>query len=204
MFMHIPKTGGHTLRAILTEVYGDAVCPAQNWDELVKVDVSRYKVFIGHFGRQVETLLGSDVQYAVFLRNPDERLYSLYKYLKKTNQIDAEASFLTYLTKIAPGRGEHNQMTRYLATTPDGAFNPSEVETFVSSAIICNFDNLGESTEGLAKHLSWSGVPSIPHLNAQDDEDISDIQMDAETYKALMSANELDKRLWLWVLNGME
>lgn len=193
VFMHIPKTGGHTLRAILTEVYGDAVCPAQNWGELVKVDVSRYKVFIGHFGYEDARKAFGDVEFATFLREPNERLLSLYHYLQQTGQIDPDASLETYLSEIAPQRYEVDQIAMYLQS--DKSLNyvvTRALDTLSSFVFVGQFEDFDGEIARLASTLGWSNVPSVPHLNTGDTERQSLDDLTPDERELLRYVNECD------------
>lgn len=194
VFMHIPKTGGHTLRAILSTVYGDALCPAQNWAELAKVDVSQHKVFIGHFGYEQARETFGDADFATFLREPRERLLSLYHYLQRTGQIDADASLDDYLTRIAPGRGEVNQVHQYLSGKDE--LPATSMGRLFDFAFVGSFEIFDVEIVRLAEVLNWSGVPPIPVLNTADDERQSLPDLKSAQGELLYEANKHDLAIY--------
>lgn len=194
VFMHIPKTGGHTLRAVLSEVYGDVLCPAQNWSEWQDIDVARYHVFIGHFGYDTIKPMFVSADFVTFLREPNERLLSLYHYLKATNQIDPTASLETYLHELAPRRGEIDQITRYLA--PGGKAINGALETLRECRFVGRFEGFEAEIARLAHELEWSDVPPIPQLNTQDGERLSLDDLTPDERESLSFANSVDSVIY--------
>lgn len=191
--MHIPKTGGHTLRAVLSAVYGDALCPAENWSELAKVDVSKYRVFIGHFGYEQAHKTFGDADFITFLREPNERLLSLYHYLQRTGQISTSATPKEYLTKIAPGRGEEDQMCHYLA---DGRTIAFALATLHDCIFVGQFEDLEGEIHRLATVLNWPTVPPVPMLNTDDAEHPSLDDLSDDTRDVLRHVNEADSAIY--------
>ncbi len=96
IFVHIQKTGGMTLQRMLRARYGPSVwsraitrlkrqslegLPIQ--DAAGRLPASR-RYFAGHFGYGVHTLLPSPSTYITVLREPIDRLVSLYYYSRDT------------------------------------------------------------------------------------------------------------------------
>ena len=91
-FLHIPKTAGMSLTALLeswvTQHFcsEDAVCRSidlydivrNHWDQL-----RNYRFFRGHMGYQLVRLLGGPVEVIVVLRHPYEQVHSLYKHIMR-------------------------------------------------------------------------------------------------------------------------
>lgn len=92
LFLHIPKTGGTTLRQIFTHQYADlgehAIHEVKKRDEtgaLLNLDPAqkaRLKLVIGHFYYGIHAQLGGDFRYVTFLRNPVKRVISSYYFAK--------------------------------------------------------------------------------------------------------------------------
>lgn len=194
VFMHIPRTGGHTLRAILSEVYGDALCPAENWTQLCETkDITRYKVFHAHVGRQIESLLGVVPDYATFLREPLSRMWSLYHRLKASGHIEASTTFERYVTRLAPSRGEFNEMTRYLSDSDDA---PQAIAMLKQCVFVGKFERFGGEITRLASHLGWVYTPDIPKLDATDNDKVSMVGISAHDHENLFAANVQDLILY--------
>lgn len=89
-FFHIPKTAGTSLSAILNNVFSpEEVCPAHLWHELIKYpgdELSRYRLFRGHFYASLGRVLDKPLKGFVFFRNPLERALSHYGHVIKHSQ----------------------------------------------------------------------------------------------------------------------
>jgi hypothetical protein len=101
-FMHLPKTAGMALRLFLGNQYPfDRIMPANDWRELLAVDLAdfkRYDLFQGHFSCGLMDVLPADVSPIIFLREPVARTISHLKHLRR----DPEFSPAAY--KLAAGR----------------------------------------------------------------------------------------------------
>jgi hypothetical protein len=86
-FIHIPKTGGLTMRSILDRHFAFAeICPADSWPMLrglSKEQLSRYRLVRGHFAFNIDARLLSKPVYMTLLRDPIERTLSQYDYVRR-------------------------------------------------------------------------------------------------------------------------
>lgn len=88
-FMHLPKTGGTSLRYLLQHAYGASVLfpSAQIYEmpDYSRAEILGYRCFVGHFGRALYSLLPPDHGYATMtvLRDPVERSVSQIKYMER-------------------------------------------------------------------------------------------------------------------------
>lgn len=86
-FLHIPKTGGVTMRTLLRDVYGPgALCPYTALEDLASASPSQfreYPVVAGEFPFYVSELLTRPLFSFTFLRDPVERTLSVYKHLRR-------------------------------------------------------------------------------------------------------------------------
>jgi hypothetical protein len=100
--MHLPKTAGMALRLFLGNQYPfDRIMPANDWRELLAVDLADFKgydLFQGHFSCGLMDILPADVSPIIFLREPVARTISHLKHLRR----DPEFSPAAY--KLAAGR----------------------------------------------------------------------------------------------------
>jgi len=80
-FLHIPKTAGTTLIAILDSYFDfDSIYPWRFWPKLLRKipDFTKYKLVRGHFGYGLHRLLPKKPVYVTILRDPIERTISDY------------------------------------------------------------------------------------------------------------------------------
>jgi len=132
-FVHIPKTAGMTLSAILEPKFPkDRICPIRLYQDLVKSpreELNRYLLFRGHFPYDVlGCLLNEPFTCITVLREPVARYYSYYKFMKKREDLQQSPSLaneiplirkmdfgqFTAATKLALVRDGLNQQCRYL------------------------------------------------------------------------------------------
>ncbi|MEB3230742.1 MAG: sulfotransferase family 2 domain-containing protein [Leptolyngbyaceae bacterium] len=85
-FVHIPKTAGTTMSAILESRFDhDRICPTPYWRELkvmAKEDLLPYQLFRGHFPYSVSELIPKTPVFITMFRDPIERVISAYEFMK--------------------------------------------------------------------------------------------------------------------------
>ncbi len=92
-FVHIPKTAGMTMSAILEQKFPkDKVCPIRLYPDLIKTpreELNRYLLFRGHFPYDVlSCILDEPFTCITVLREPVARYYSYYKFMKKRQDLE--------------------------------------------------------------------------------------------------------------------
>ena len=125
-FVHIPKTAGTSLaRRLESHFSSDEICPVRrlsDLDQIRPVEVSRYRLWHGHFGvGDVAPFLGSGWRYVSLLRDPVDRVASLYNYWRS---IDAAA----------------------IASIPESATNYLGVHRALSATSLLDFVSTSEPT----------------------------------------------------------
>lgn len=84
VFLHIPKTAGSTLRQVIRRHYPpEVICdvPPETWDEVSAARLSQIRVLMGHVPFGVHERLSVPADYVTLLREPVDRIVSLYYYV---------------------------------------------------------------------------------------------------------------------------
>lgn len=143
-FVHIPKTAGMTISAILEQKFPkDEICPFRLYPDLVNApreELNKYTLFRGHFPYDVlSSLLSEPFTCMTILREPVARYYSYYKFMKQREDFQ-QFSFLakevpiirkmdfkkfTASTDMSVVKDGLNQQCRYLGKeTPENVTIP--------------------------------------------------------------------------------
>ncbi|MAS33846.1 MAG: hypothetical protein CL610_07560 [Anaerolineaceae bacterium] len=221
IFLHIPKTGGNTLSQILRRLYNSehtrSIYSLKDLDTFLNApleDRSTVELLEGHFSYGIHDYLPRPSSYITMLRDPVERILSLYyyilrepaNYLHRTvvdQQMSLEAFVNSNLTIEVT-----NFQTRALAgmtLDPDSTQVVGEEalmlaqrrlrENFAVAGVLDKFD---ESLVLLSDHFGWNLSDSklsytkgnVSH-GRPTRHDISD-----HIYRAILKTNELDYELY--------
>ena len=90
IFLHLPRTGGTTLRDILSKQYSDKVTfenktlldTDQNFNVENKSEKGKHKLIKGHVYFGIHEHIIQNCTYFSMMRNPIERVTSVYNYIK--------------------------------------------------------------------------------------------------------------------------
>lgn len=87
-FVHIPKTAGSSLIALLDQAFSSAlIAPPKRWEEFAGFAFAQcadYRLWRGHFGAHgLDLLAGPNVRRITVLRDPVALAYSRYRYIKR-------------------------------------------------------------------------------------------------------------------------
>jgi hypothetical protein len=204
VFLHIPKTAGMTLRAVIRHNYP----PRSVWealrgdDPIVPPDqLSNVCVIAGHFSFGAERALGIEADSITILRDPIERLVSFYYYVRRRGPEHAlfryaDGSFADF---VASDYFElHNDMTRQLSgVSGEADANALAVAKYNLLHEIAAFgtdDRFDETLLLFQRRFSWRTIhyrrenvtSKRPPLTS----------MDANALRLLERNNELDLELW--------
>ena len=83
VFLHIPKTGGTTLHRFLTRQFREEdICRERSNSVATRnnQELARYRLFSGHFDRTTVDHLPTPIAKITLLRNPRDRIISLYRF----------------------------------------------------------------------------------------------------------------------------
>ncbi|MBI3465763.1 MAG: hypothetical protein HY000_22325 [Planctomycetes bacterium] len=131
-FLHIGKTGGTTLTAMLDPLFDPAkICPAQILPDLLRLpdqQLTRYRFFRGHFGSALPELLRSPVTTITLLREPPAQVISCFLHIQRSpahwlypRVVGRKMSLLDFLCDDESAPAVWNNQCRNLAARLDVA-----------------------------------------------------------------------------------
>lgn len=225
-FVHIPKTAGSTLiRQIVPRQYSkeeifETEFPfPESYERLIGLDQNtkkKIRFLQGHMGFGIHRYIPQDVQYITFLREPVERVISLYCYIRRRpypsyfyNETDHsrhswEDRSLRDMIESSSFKELENGQTRRLAST-DGKFYIGEcnqetlgkakkniTEKFAMAGITNQFD---ESILYLRELLGWKNI-CYSAVNANKDKKKTIVDLTAADIETIHEYNQLDMDLY--------
>lgn len=178
IFLHILKTGGSTLQAILQKQYSEWILTNENENVLnketikellIENNVEDVKCLFGHFPYGIHEQFLKPYQYITFLREPVDRVISLYFYIKNTkghsmyNSLQ-EVSLEEFISREEYRHLVYNHQTGYLSgecSLITGYKNNPDLSLAIQN-ITKDFNVVGimemyeESLYVMKKNLKWS------------------------------------------------
>lgn len=165
LFLHIPKAAGTTLRYIIQyqcspgaiyELYGPSATHAQRVDEFRKLSQTqkaKFKIVNSHLGFGLHEFLPCPSTYITFLRNPVDRVVSMYYYYRRTRSSTFEN--VTLEDFIETYGGAKDNMTKYLSGEKlrIQLTDPSNEANFE-----CSSETLELAKRNLRNHFSVVGL----------------------------------------------
>lgn len=218
VFIHIPKTAGTAFRSVVernvpigerVQIYrvGNATLAQAIEDQRHKIP--RAKIILGHFERRVHDLVGRPVVYFTILRDPVERVLSLYKFLKydfEKHPLHAkfnsgEVTFADWISgRPAMASNVMTKMVSGLATeyepaTP--AMLPVAIRALHDMAAVGIQERYNESVDVICKALGWEPVYEDRNRSSMGNAAFIEAEkITPETLDAIRAANELDAALY--------
>lgn len=202
VYLHVPKCGGTTLHSLLEEWYGAAAMHPERHNGLYycgAAQLATKRVFSGHFDFYSTQLVPGHRRLISFLRDPRDRLVSLYNFhrahrpdiIERDNlvlarwarQYDIDAYFAAPEVRAHPA--VNNAIARYFSNVPQVAHSwtgsvqpkPDEVEAMCAQSLtnLDAFDFIGfmdcydESVSRLADLLGMPQAAEIKRRQVLDD-----------------------------------
>lgn len=218
-FLHIPKTGGLTLRYLLNKLFErDEICPANGIEKFALLpdqQIASYRFIRGHIPYCAVQLMPRQPVTITFLRNPFDRTLSHYAYLKTRPDIELHRQALEYplIPYLRDRHVRHNQtdlMTYFISAdyAPRGkrtrrkdfdlAMRRLETIEFVGIT-----ERYSESMRLLAHVLGVPPFPVIPRKNVSEQRlRVSDLTR-AE-YAEIDRITRLDQQLYAQALKEFD
>jgi hypothetical protein len=191
IFQHIPRTGGTTLISIFKNFYSEEevfLYYGYRMTDLYYLPTNP-KMIYGHLPFGIHKILDDDFLYIAMLRNPIERVQSLYRFvLAREGEIKFDGFLRSY---------DQNDVVKAFVYKPHTK-QPSdwldEAKENIAKHYLLGFtENYDAFLEELSLKFGW---PSIPYeqKNASDKTYV----FSKEEVDAIIDSNHLDMQLYSW------
>ena len=212
IFLHIPKTAGTSVRAIVEQEYPKDACVqvytnSPEFYETIREAVAKAKALYGHTFYGIHEWFDIDVRYIAFVRNPIHRVISFYNHqLLDKNSLHYEEVHdrgMTIRDMLHAGSSleMNNLMVRIISgyggtdITDDTALWDNAIANIERHFEFVGLtERMPESVNILAQRLGW-GRHRIPRLNITP----SCPEIDAATRATIKEYNRLDLMLYEYV-----
>lgn len=218
-FLHIPKTGGLTLRAILSRHFARRhVCTANGLGSFVRLssqEIAQYRYFRGHLPYNITQLMPQPPVTITFLRDPLERTLSNYAYLRARNDlklhpIAASHDLMGYLSHERVAHNQADMMTYYLGADFPVRGYPYRhknldlaMERLEKMAFVGITERYDDSIQLLTHTLQIPPVEQVEKRNASAERlRISDLSNDE--YALIDEMTQIDQKLYAYAKSLFE
>ena len=214
IFLHVPKTAGTTCRSLIEQRYaaeetftftdfGD-IARFRNLSQAVR---DEYRCLQGHLTFGVHEYLSRPATYLTFLREPVDRLVSVYYFILGNPYHDLHDRFvrsglsLREMVEHHPELLRDSGQVRLLAgvDVPFGGVTREHLELAKANIeqhfpVVGLLERFDESLLMMAKEFAWS----TPYYQRQNTTAVRPTvpELDPETRSAIERHNELDAELW--------
>lgn len=177
IYLHIPKTAGTTMMAILKQNYGTGFHRIDNegkrlkWIKLPEDERAAVTCLTGHITYGIHEYIPGFFQYVTMLRDPVERILSLYYYVREKNHVLAPLLSQITLKEFVEKQvisDTNDGMVRFLAGKSEfGQIKPAsgkmtidDLETAMSN--LTTFTQIGfvetfnESLRKFTQEFNWN------------------------------------------------
>ncbi len=215
VFIHIPKTGGMTMHAMIRDLYkpcelhkiNPAVESIEKYQSLSRGRKDELKVIYGHMDYWIHELLPPNSRYVTLMRNPVERVVSHYRYVRRTasnplRELAMQSSLEDWVAQCGLHEMDNGQTRRLSGSTDFVKFGecPAEMLEQAKHNVQRNFALVGlterfDETYGLmSKLFDWPIKHYPPRNVARQKSGIKEIPV--RTIRLIEKLNALDMELY--------
>lgn len=224
LFAHIPKTAGTAARALFEHRFDSEQLallydrppgtPLAHFLEVPQIARDRYEAVVGHFAFGLHHFITRPVRYITFLRDPVERVVSLYYHnvhraSRHYDQIHAQGIDLGRFVRDRISYQVENSMTQFLAGIEHVAGGdrrvfrngcPDRMLDLAQRNLVDWFDLVAiteRSLESFALLTRYLGLPDLPAPRQNENRERPAVEtMDEKILDEIRRINELDVELY--------
>ncbi len=216
LISHIPKTAGTSLKSLICSNSPGAIFSYNAELSLLRPNLDFIKTFrdgppppivMGHFSYGAHRYLGVEPKYVTVLRNPVDRVVSLYTHQKKLYpEIFKNISIIQYVSACKTEMTNNHACRIIAGISPDVGLVINDrwiLELAIHNitrhyVLVGLIEYLKDFQSGLFNILEWPHKP-MPVLNSASG---STIPIDLETRKLILNFNRLDMELYEYILQS--
>ncbi|MFC3886617.1 sulfotransferase family 2 domain-containing protein [Bacillus songklensis] len=202
IYLHIPKTGGQTLKAIIKKQYPNDKVWRFHKDgktkQLVR-DPDQYLCLIGHRNFGIHRHLNKPSTYITMLRDPIERVISIYYYLLRSpghnlyNKVK-DISFGDFVFDKRFQRQTENLQTLFISGTSSNDLSTAKNNLREYFSVVGIMERFDESLFLMSQEFGWENIEYEKKNVTQNRP--SREQFPKEVIDTLKKKNELDFELY--------
>jgi hypothetical protein len=218
VFLHIPKTAGTAMRSVIEknvpppkriEIYrvGAKTLAEALWEQRHKVESA--EIVTGHIERRVHEFIDRPVRYFTILRDPIERVVSLYKYIKvdfdkhplHAKFRSGEMTFDQWIRqRPRMASNVQTKMVSGLATEYEPAtpyMLPAAIRALHDMAAVGVQERFNSSVDAICQALGWTPVYENRNRSSLDNWTFIEAEgISRETIEIIREINDLDYQLY--------